>query len=270
VSVDLGLRNKVALVTGSTSGIGEAIARRLAAEGARLMVHGRPGQAEEAARVAREINNQNETDADVELADLADSAACVALVDAVIARYGRIDILVNNAAISLRADLPSTDAALFDKIFAVNLRAPLLLIRAALPQFRKQGGGRVLNIGSVNASCGESVLLAYSMSKGGLATMTRNLADAHGQEGLRVNQLNPGWVLTDNEYRAKVAEGLSPDWPTQIPRAHAPAGRIFRPDEIAHFAASFLGVHAELVNGSVFDIAQFPMIGRIPVTNTGF
>jgi NAD(P)-dependent dehydrogenase (short-subunit alcohol dehydrogenase family) len=270
VSVDLGLRNKVALVTGSASGIGEAIARRLASEGARLMVHGRPGQAEEAAKVAREINNESGTDADVELADVADPAACAALIDAVTARYGRIDILVNNAGTSLRADLPSTDAAIFDKIFAVNLRAPLLLIRAALPHFRKQGGGRVLNIGSINAYCGESALLAYSMSKGGLTTMTRNLADTYGQEGLRVNQLNPGWVLTDNEYRVKVAEGLSPDWPTQIPRAHAPGGRIFRPDEIAHFAANFLGVQAELVNGTVFEIEQFPLIGRNPVKASGF
>jgi NAD(P)-dependent dehydrogenase (short-subunit alcohol dehydrogenase family) len=229
VSVDLGLRNKIALVTGSVSGIGEAIARRLAAEGARLMVHGRPGQAEAAARVARAINNESETDADVQLADLADPAACAALIDAVIARYGRIDLLVNNAGISPRADLPATDAALFDKIFAVNLRAPLLLIRAALPHFRKQGGGRVLNIGSINAYCGEAALLAYSMSKGGLTTMTRNLADAHGQEGLRVNQLNPGWVLTDNEYRAKVDGRLGP----RVAEPHSPPARPGGP----HFSA---------------------------------
>jgi NAD(P)-dependent dehydrogenase (short-subunit alcohol dehydrogenase family) len=270
VSVDLGLRNKIALVTGSATGIGEAIARRLAAEGARLMVHGRPGQAEDAAAVARQINHESETDADVQLADLADPAACAALIDAVVARYGRIDILVNNAGISQRADLPATDATLFDKIFAVNLRAPLLLIRAALPHFRKQGGGRVLNIGSINAYCGEADLLAYSMSKGGLTTMTRNLADAHGQEGLRVNQINPGWVQTDTEYRAKAAEGLSPDWPTRIPPFHAPGGRIFRPDEIAHFAANFLGAQAELVNGTVFELEQFPLIGRIPVKTSGF
>ena len=268
--MDLGLRSKVALVTGSTSGIGEAIARRLAAEGARLMVHGRPGQAEAASRVAREINRHSETDADVQLADLADPSACAALIAAVIARYGRIDILVNNAGLSARADLPATDAALFDKLFAVNLRAPLLLIRAALPHFRHQGGGRVLNIGSINAYCGEASLLAFSMSKGGLTTMTRNLAEAHGQEGLRVNQINPGWVLTDHEYRVKVAEGLSPDWPNHIPRGDAPGGRIFRPDEVAHFAAHFLGAQAELVNGAVFDLEQFPMIGRSPPKPSGF
>ena len=206
----------------------------------------------------------------MELAELTDPAACDALIEDVIARHGRIDILVNNAGISLRADLAGTDAAFFDKIIAVNLRAPMLLIRAALPHFRKQGGGRVLNIGSINAYCGEAALLAYSVSKGGLMTMTRNLADTYGWEGIRVNQINPGWVLTDNEYRVKLAEGLSPDWPTQIPRGHAPGGRIFRPDEVAHFAVNFLGSQAELVNGTVFELEQFPLIGRNPVKAAGF
>jgi NAD(P)-dependent dehydrogenase (short-subunit alcohol dehydrogenase family) len=100
--------------------------------------------------------------------------------------------------------------------------------------------------------------------------MTRNLADAHAAEGLRINQINPGWVLTENEHRIKVAEGLSEDWPSKIPRTHAPGGRIFRPDEIAHFAVQFLGVQAELVNGAVVEIEQFPVIGRNPVKASGF
>jgi NAD(P)-dependent dehydrogenase (short-subunit alcohol dehydrogenase family) len=134
----------------------------------------------------------------------------------------------------------------------------------------KQGGGRVLNIGSINAYCGEAALLAYSISKGGLTTMTRNLADAYAAEGVRINQINPGWVLTDNEYQIKVAEGLSANWPNEIPRAHAPAGRIFRPDEIAHFAAMLLSEQAALVNGTVIDVEQFPLIGRNPVKASGF
>jgi NAD(P)-dependent dehydrogenase (short-subunit alcohol dehydrogenase family) len=128
----------------------------------------------------------------------------------------------------------------------------------------------VLNIGSINAYCGEPVLLAYSISKGGLTTLTRNLADAHAREGLRINQINPGWVLTENEYRTKVAEGLSENWPAQIPRELAPSGRIFRPDEIAHFAVQFLSQQAELVNGAVVELEQFPVIGRNPNKAAGF
>ena len=266
---DLGLAGKVALVTGSASGIGEAIARRLAAEGARVVIHGRPVQAAEAERIALEIRERG-GEAAVEMADLADAAECARLVEAVVGRFGRIDILVNNAAVIPRARIEGTDAALFDQVIAVDLRAPLLTIRAALPHFRAQGGGRVLNIGSINTYCGEAALLAYSIAKGGMSTLTRNLADAHGREGIRVNQINPGWVLTENELQTKIREGLSADWPTQIPRQHAPAGRIFHPDEIAHFAAAFLGEPAALVNGTVVDIEQFPMIGRNPVKADGF
>lgn len=256
----------VALVTGSASGIGEAIARRLAADGARVVIHGRPEQRDAGEKVAGEIGGL----AHVEMADISQPEECARLVEAVVARFGRLDILVNNAAVCTRGGLEATDAAFFDRIMAINLRAPVLLIRAALPHFRAQGGGRVLNIGSINAYCGEAALLAYSISKGGLTTMTRNLADAHAQEGLRINQLNPGWVLTQNEYDIKVREGLSPDWPTQIPRTHAPSGRIFQPEEIAHFAAAFLGESAALVNGSVVDLEQFPLVGRIPVKASGF
>lgn len=261
---DLGLAGKVALVTGSASGIGEAIARRLAAEGAQVVVHGRPQQQAEADTIAREIGGV------VELGDLGGPDACAALVENTVARFGRIDLLVNNAAVCTRGDLLATDAAFFDRILTINLRAPLLLIRAATPHFRRQGGGRVLNIGSINTYCGEAALLAYSVSKGGLTTLTRNIADALARDGIRINQLNPGWVLTRSEYEIKIAEGLSPDWPSQIPREHAPAGRIFEPAEIAHFAVAFLGEPAALVNGAIVDLEQFPVIGRNPVKSVGF
>jgi NAD(P)-dependent dehydrogenase (short-subunit alcohol dehydrogenase family) len=263
---DLGLKDKVALVTGSASGIGEAIARRLAMEGARVIIHGRPQQLAAAESIAREIGSS----AHVELAPLEKPEECARLVEATVKRLGRIDIIVNNAAICPRGRLADTDAALFDEIIAVNLRAPLLIIRAALPHFRRQHGGSVLNIGSVNAYCGEAALLAYAIAKGGLATLTRNLADAHAHDRIRINQFNPGWVLTDAEYRVKVNEGLSPDWPKQIPREHAPAGRIFHPSEIAHFAVSFLAEQASLVSGSIIDLEQLPMVGRLPVKASGF
>ncbi len=267
---DLQLAGKVALVTGSASGIGEAIARRLGAEGASVVIHGQLTQREAAEKIAHEIHAASGAETDVQLAQIDQPGACAELVEAVVGRFGKIDILVNNAGISPRTDLAGTDAAFFDRVIAINLRAPLLLIRAAVPHFRRQGGGRVLNIGSINAYCGEACLLAYSISKGGLTTLTRNLADTLGRDGIRVNQINPGWVLTENEYATKVAEGLAADWPLHIPRQHAPGGRIFNPAEIAHFAVAFLGEPAGLVNGSIIDIEQFPLIGRNPVKAAGF
>lgn len=268
MNFDLGLAGKVALVTGSASGIGEAIARRLAAEGAQVVIHGGPWQAAEAAAIVQSIREAG-GEAVAELADLADAEACAPLVAAAIARFGQLDLLVNNAAFVDRRTLATTDAAFFDKTMAVNVRAPLLLIRAAWEHMRPRGGGRVLNIGSINAYCGEPVLLAYSMSKGALMTMTRNLADAHGREGLRINQINPGWVFTANEDAVQSAQRGGDDWEKRLTPDVAPSGRIFAPEEIAHFAVQFLSAPGALVNGAVVELEQFPMIGRNPNKGTG-
>lgn len=250
------LTGKTALITGSTTGIGEAIARRFAEEGARVMVHGL--DAEQGAVVARSLPHE----AAFTYADLSDLTQCEALIQTTLAQFGRLDILVNNAALTTRSTLETTDAALFDRILAVNVRAPLLLIRTLLLHWRAQEGGVALNIGSVNAYCGEAGLLAYSISKGALMTLTRNLADAHAGENIRVNQLNLGWTLTPNEYALKIRDGLPSDWPETLPRATAPAGRLLRPDEIAHYALAF--VTCGPINGTVVDLEQYPVIGRNP------
>lgn len=252
------LEGKVALVTGSTTGIGEAIARRFAAEGARVMVHGLGTEQGEA--VAQSLP----TEGAFMHTDLADPGQCEALIQATVAHFGKLDILVNNAALTTRSTLETTDAAFFDAMMAVNARAPLLLIRALLPHWRAQGGGVALNIGSVNAYCGEAGLLAYSVSKGALMTLTRNLADAHAQENIRVNQLNLGWTLTPNEYALKIRDGLPSDWPETLPRTTAPAGRLLRPEEIAHYALAFVTGDGGPINGAVVELEQYPVIGRNP------
>lgn len=251
------LPDKVILVTGSTMGIGEAVARRCAGEGARVMIHGL--EADRAARIAAELGG-----AAFVVADLADPASAERVVAAVVDRFGRIDGLVNNAAVTTRSNLETTDAATFDHVVAVNLRAPLLLIRAAMPHFRRQGGGAVVNVGSVNALGGERNLLAYSVSKGGLMTLTRNLADAHGPDRVRINQLNAGWTLTENERRLKQAEGLPDGWETRLPTAYAPFGRIFHPEEVAAHVAFWLSDASGPVSGAIYELEQYPMVGRNP------
>ena len=254
------LEGKTALVTGSATGIGEAIARRFAAEGAQVMVHGQEAEREAGEAVARSLPGG----AAFVAADLADPAQCEALIGTVLTRFGRLDILVNNAARTTRSTLETTDDALFDEMMAVNVRAPLLLLRALLPHWRGLGGGVALNIGSVNAHCGEAGLLAYSVSKGALMTLTRNLADAHATDGIRVNQLNLGWTLTPNEYALKMRDGLPPDWPETLPPQTAPAGRLLRPEEIAHYALAFVSDAGGPITGAVVDLEQYPVIGRNP------
>lgn len=252
------LRDKVILVTGSTTGIGEATARRFVAEGARVVVHGLERELGEA--VVRELGSA----AVLHIDDLADPAAPQRLMKAALETFGRIDGIVNNAAWIVRSNIETTDAALFDRCMAINVRAPLLLVQAALPHL-KQSQGAVLNIGSINGYCGEANQLAYSISKGALITLTRNLADAFGRDRVRVNQLNLGWVLSPNEYKLKVSEGLPPDWHEHPPAAFAPSGRIMMPETIATAAVYWLGDESRPVSGSVVDIEQYPMIGRNPV-----
>lgn len=260
------LKDKIALVTGSTTGIGEATARRFAQEGAKVMVHGldRAG----AERVAAAIEQEGIGKSAFHVSDLTEPEASPALIEKTVATFGGLDILINNAALIARSELETTDAALFDRVMAVNLRAPLLLIQAALPHFRRAGGGAVLNIGSVNGYCGEYKLLAYAVSKGGLMTLSRNLADAHGHEGIRVNHFNLGWVLTPNEKALKIQDGLPDDWPQKLPSTFAPSGRLIAPEEIAQYALAFVAPDGGPINGAVVDLEQYPMIGRNPRKTT--
>jgi NAD(P)-dependent dehydrogenase (short-subunit alcohol dehydrogenase family) len=252
------LQDKVILITGSTTGIGEAMARRFVQEGARVLIHGLERDLGQA--VMKDLGSA----AALHIDDLADPTTPARLVEAAIGAFGRLDSIVNNAAWIIRSNIDTTDAALFDRCMAINVRAPLLLVKAALPHL-KTSQGSVLNIGSINGYCGEANQLAYSISKGALMTLTRNLADALGRDKVRINQLNLGWVLSPNEHKLKVSEGLPPDWHEHPPAAFAPSGRIMVPDNIAAAAIYWIGDESRPVSGSVTEIEQYPVIGRNPV-----
>lgn len=251
------LQDKVIIVTGSTTGIGRALAVRFVKEGARVLVHGR--NRTEGAAVVAALGGRAVLYCD----DLADPACPGRIVHAALHAFGQIDGLVNNAAYVVRSSLESTNAAFFDSVMAVNVRAPLLLIQAAMPELRRQQGA-VLNIGSVNALSGESALLDYSISKGALQTLSRNLANAHAEEGVRINHFNVGWVLTPNEDALQRKLGQPADWMLKIPRQFAPAGRLITPEEIAAAAVYWLGDESRPINGSVVELEQFSLIGRNP------
>lgn len=251
------LANKVIIVTGSCTGIGKAIAHRCVAEGARVVVHGLEHELGEALVAALGPGK-----AVLHLEEITADGAPQHLVDRALNAFGQLDAVVNNAALVVSSDIHTTDGPLFHRVLAVNTVAPFALIQAALPHLR-QRRGCVLNIGSVNAWCGEANLLAYSVSKGALMTLTRNLGDMlHREAGVRVNQINPGWVLTEREIERKREQGFSNNWHTGLPLEIAPAGRILWPDEIAAAAVYWLADESGPVSGQVVDLEQFPFIGR--------
>lgn len=252
------LNEKVIIVTGSTTGIGEAIARRCVAEGARVLLHGR--DRERGQHLAAELGAATALHID----DMADPAAPPRLVQAALGAFGRLDGLVNNAAYIVRSNLETTDAALFDRVMAINARAPLLLIKAAVEQL-KQARGAVVNIGSINAYTGEPRQLAYSMSKAALMTMSRNLANVLAPHQVRITHFNVGWVITPNEYKLKMSEGLPEGWSDQQGVEHVPSGRMTQPEEIAAHTVFWLSDESRPISGSVIDLEQYPIIGRIPL-----
>jgi NAD(P)-dependent dehydrogenase (short-subunit alcohol dehydrogenase family) len=249
------LQDKVIIVTGSTTGIGKAVAAASVAQGARVVLHGRDQQRGEQLR--QQLGDQ----AVFVAADLMDPAAADLIVNTAIDRFGRLDALVNNAAWVVRSNLVSTSLELFDAVMAVNVRAPFLLIRAARPHLAASRGC-VANIGSVNAFGGERNLFAYSVSKGALQTLSRNLANALGPEQIRIMHFNVGWVLTENEYHYKIADGLPEGWPDQLTEHEIPSGRMTRPEEIAAVVTFWLSDAARPFSGTTMELEQFPFEGR--------
>ena len=260
------LKDKVIIVTGSTTGIGKAIAKRCVAEGAKVVIHGLEQDLGE--EVLAEIGTKH---AVFHQEDITSETCPDNLVNLAVKTFGKIDAVVNNAALVIASDIHNTDRAFFQKVLDINTIAPFLLIQKALPELIKSKGC-VLNIGSINAWSGEPNLLAYSVSKGAIMTLTGNLGDSLMREyGVRVNQINPGWVLTERESERKKLHGLSDTWYEELPSIIAPSGRILRPEEIAAACIFWLSDESGPVSGQVLTLEQHPMIGRnLPKDNKTF
>jgi NAD(P)-dependent dehydrogenase (short-subunit alcohol dehydrogenase family) len=256
------MKDRVVLVTGSNEGIGFAIAGLCHDRGARVVLHGLDAGTLEA--------SAHKLGADVSYiaADFLDLDAPGRIIDFVMAQHGRFDGLVNNAGMLDRCTLETASADLVDRMFAVNFRAPLMLIQAAAAHMSKQqSGGSIVNIGSVNASCGAPTLLVYSATKGALATITRNLGAALGPKHVRINQINIGWTVTENENRIQAAEGQPENWEELIPADYKPSGALLSPEQVAQHAVFWLSDASVPVTGQVTDVEQYPMIGRAFGTN---
>ena len=246
---------KIAIVTGGTQGLGEAIARTFAARGAKgVVIGGR--DAGRGAKVAESLSREGCEGRFVE-ADLADLDAARRLVAEADARFGRVDCLVNAAAITDRGTILSTDPALFDRMFAVNVRAPFFLIQDAVKiMLRERIEGTVVNILSMSGHGGQSMLTAYSASKTALGGLTKNIAFALLTNRIRVNGLNIGWMDTPGEHAIqKRAHDAPSDWLDHA-ESSRPFGRLLKPEEVARAVAFLSSSDSGMMAGSLVDFDQ--------------
>ncbi len=248
------LRGKVIAVTGSTQGLGESIAKLAAAQGASgLVITGR--SVERGQAVASSISSAA-CRAVFEPAELSSPEAGAKIVSRADEEFGRLDGLVNAAACTERGTLEGTSAAHWDKVMAINLRAPFLLMQGAVRIMQREGrGGSIVNIQSMSAHGGTPNLTPYSVSKGGLAVLTKNAAHSQRSHRIRVNALNIGWMATPAEHAVQTLEGQPQDWLADAD-AGSPFGRILRPRDVASITAYLLSDASCMMTGAVIDFDQ--------------
>ncbi|MEW9615133.1 SDR family oxidoreductase [Shinella sp. S4-D37] len=250
------LDGKIAVVTGGTQGLGATIARLFAERGAAgLVICGRNAAKGEAK--AKEISGATGVATLYVKADLGAVEDARAVIAACDKAFGRVDALVNAAAITDRGTILDTSPELFDRMFAVNVRAPFFLMQEAIGVMRREKTeGTIVNIGSMSAKAGQPFISAYCASKGALETLTKNTAYAVLRNRIRVNGLNIGWMASEGEDRIqREFHGAADDWLARA-AASQPFGRLVDPAEVARACAYLSSAESGLMTGSVICFDQ--------------
>lgn len=250
------LDGKIAIVTGSTQGLGKAIAMRFAESGAAGLIT--CGRRESQGRdVAQEISDFSGIPVKFVKGDLGCVEDCRNIVKTADSKFGRIDVLVNAGALTDRGNLLDTSPEFFDKMFAVNVRGPFFLMQETVKiMIREKIKGSIVNIGSMSAQAGQPFIIAYCSSKGALATLTRNTAYSLLHNQIRVNQLNIGWMASDGEDAIqKKYHGADNGWLEEASK-NLPAGRLIDPKEVARAVTFLSSDDSGLMTGSVVNFDQ--------------
>jgi NAD(P)-dependent dehydrogenase (short-subunit alcohol dehydrogenase family) len=237
-----GLDRRTALVTGSTSGIGRAVADLLAARGAHVIISGRdPARGDQAVDEIR----ANGGKADFLAADLNSAAAATELAEQAIGLTGRVDVLVNNAGIFSFGPTAATTEPAFDAIYRINVKAPYFLVQALAPRMAEEGGGSIVNILTGAAHRGSVAAGLYGSSKAALLLLTQAWAAEFGPSGVRVNAVSPGPIRTEGTGNGAGLDAVA---------AMLPARRLGEPHEVAAAVAFLAGDEAGYVHGAILPV----------------
>ena len=235
------------LVTGGSRGIGAAVARSMGQAGARVAIHYK-GQRQQAMALAEQIG----ATAEAFQADLSRVEECTALWKAVVARFGRVNTLVNNAGIAISSPLEGATGdwlQVWEATMAVNLRAPSILSKLAIGHFMEKGGGRIINISSRAAFRGDQPpYLAYAASKGGLVALTRSIARGFGKAGILAFNVAPGFTRTD------MAQDFLDEYGEGYVAGDIALNRLTEPDDIAPFLVFLASGLADHATGCTIDV----------------
>ena len=251
----LSMDGKTAVITGATQGLGEAIAHLFAARGvSQMIITGRNAARGEQVRASLEALKTKAIFVQADLSNLSEVRKVVAACEE---NFGRIDALVNAAALTDRGTIWDTTEARYDEIFDVNVKAPFFLMQDALNLMKKtRTSGTIVNILSMSGHGGQDFISAYCGSKGALATLTRNVAFTVMRSKIRVNGLNIGWMDTPGEDRImKTYHDAEEGWLAKA-EAQRPVGRLLKPDEVARAVAYLSSAESGLMTGSIIDFDQ--------------
>jgi NAD(P)-dependent dehydrogenase (short-subunit alcohol dehydrogenase family) len=246
---NLQLQGKIAVVTGGCAGIGYAISTALARNGAAVIIVDIAENGEDKAKQLRDEGFQ----AQFIHTDIQHEAEIKYMVSEAARLYGGVDILINNAGIYPFVGLQDTTEMIWDDVMNINLKGMFLCCQSIVPQMIEKGGGAIVNLGSNHADVGMVNLFAYSVSKGGVKTLTRNLAGALSKHKIRVNCVNPGWVITEREIAERKALGQGIEWLDEQGK-NLPLGRMQTGEDTAAAVLFLVSPQGSQVTGQILNV----------------
>jgi 2-deoxy-D-gluconate 3-dehydrogenase len=238
------LTGKTAIVTGGNGGIGLGIAKGLAKHGANVVIAAR--NAEKTAKAVAEIEALGVGSIGVST-DVQDEASVKAMVKATLDAYGRVDILVNNAGIGIRKDPQDYTLEEWQRVIDINLTGSFLPSREVFFPMKEQGGGKIINIGSMTSIFGHDFSMPYASSKGGVVQLAKSLAIAWAKHNIQVNSILPGWINTDLTATIRTADFFAER--NKLISARIPHGRWGEPDDLAGTAVFLSSSASDYVTG---------------------